>query len=92
VETYLQDQRTLMEQRQFFSEAFSTGDASQFISRDQDRWLYNAFMCIKAAGEQTYSASEYPLHYCKALDYCEELHYCKALDYCEELHYYKELH
>ncbi|KAL3097359.1 hypothetical protein niasHS_003807 [Heterodera schachtii] len=64
VETYLQDQRTLEQQRQFFSEAFSTGDASQFISRDQDRWLYNAFMCIKAAGEQTYSASEYPLHYC----------------------------
>ncbi|KAL7073057.1 hypothetical protein ACQ4LE_008160 [Meloidogyne hapla] len=68
VERFLTDLRTLEEQRLFFSESFSIGDSSQFISRDQDRWLYNAFMCIKAAGESSYSASEYPLHYCYGND------------------------
>uniref|UniRef100_A0A914N1Z9 Acyltransferase 3 domain-containing protein n=1 Tax=Meloidogyne incognita TaxID=6306 RepID=A0A914N1Z9_MELIC len=71
VERFLTDLRTLEEQRLFFSESFSIGDYQQFISRDQDRWLYNAFMviiCIKAAGESSYSASEYPLHYCYGND------------------------
>nr|CAD2182807.1 unnamed protein product [Meloidogyne enterolobii] len=68
VERFLTDLRTLEEQRLFFSESFSIGDYQQFISRDQDRWLYSAFMCIKAAGESSYSASEYPLHYCYGND------------------------
>lgn len=57
-----------MEQRKFYYESFSTGDASQFTSRDQDRWLFNAFKCIKAAGETSYSASQYPLHYCYGIN------------------------
>uniref|UniRef100_A0A915DY07 Acyltransferase 3 domain-containing protein n=1 Tax=Ditylenchus dipsaci TaxID=166011 RepID=A0A915DY07_9BILA len=64
VEVYLTDKATLEEQRKFYFESFCTGDATQFISRDQDRWLFAAFKCIKAAGETSYSASEYPLHYC----------------------------
>ncbi|KAF7635172.1 Acyl_transf_3 domain-containing protein [Meloidogyne graminicola] len=76
IERFLTDLRTLEEQRFFFSESFSIGDDQQFISRDQDRWLYNAFMCIKAAGESSYSASEYPLHYCYGNDipFNKELH------------------
>lgn len=62
------DKSTLLEQRRFYHESFSTGDASQFTSRDQDRWLFNAFKCIKAAGETSYSASQYPLHYCYGIN------------------------
>jgi len=43
VETYLTDRSTLNEQRRFYYQSFCTGDATQFISRDQDRWLFNAF-------------------------------------------------
>uniref|UniRef100_A0AC34EZC4 Acyltransferase 3 domain-containing protein n=1 Tax=Panagrolaimus sp. ES5 TaxID=591445 RepID=A0AC34EZC4_9BILA len=68
VETYLTDKSTLKEQRDFFHQSFTTGDASQFLSRDQDRWIFRAFKCIKAAGETSYSASQYPLHYCFALN------------------------
>ncbi|KAI1727860.1 acyltransferase family domain-containing protein [Ditylenchus destructor] len=64
VEVYLTDRSTLEEQRKFYYESYSTGDATQFISRDQDRWLFSAFKCIKSAGETSYSASEYPMHYC----------------------------
>jgi hypothetical protein len=64
VETYLTDKATLNEERQFFYQSYGTGDASQFTSRDQDRWIYRAFECLKAAGETSYSASQYPLHYC----------------------------
>uniref|UniRef100_A0A914E2C1 Acyltransferase 3 domain-containing protein n=1 Tax=Acrobeloides nanus TaxID=290746 RepID=A0A914E2C1_9BILA len=64
VESYLTDHSTLEEQRRFFSASFGTGDAIQFVSRDQDRWIFRAMKCIKAAGETSYSASEYPLSYC----------------------------
>jgi peptidoglycan/LPS O-acetylase OafA/YrhL len=64
VETYLTDRSTLEEQRRFYSASFGSGDATQFISRDADRWIFRAFECLKAAGETSYSASEYPLHYC----------------------------
>lgn len=43
VETYLTDKATLDEERQFFYQSYGTGDASQFTSRDQDRWIYRAF-------------------------------------------------
>uniref|UniRef100_A0AC35TZB4 Acyl_transf_3 domain-containing protein n=1 Tax=Rhabditophanes sp. KR3021 TaxID=114890 RepID=A0AC35TZB4_9BILA len=29
-----------------------------------DRWIYKTYECIKAAGETTYSASQYPLDFC----------------------------
>ena len=64
IETYLTDQRTLADERRWFYQSFASGDASQFVSRDQDRWIYRAFECLKAAGETSYSASQYPLHYC----------------------------
>ncbi|CAD5213208.1 unnamed protein product [Bursaphelenchus okinawaensis] len=64
VETYLSDKSTLEAQRSFYSQSFGTGDATQFTSRDQDRWIYRAFECLQAAGETAYSASQYPLHYC----------------------------
>jgi hypothetical protein len=64
VETYLTDRSTLEEEREFFYASYGTGDATQFTSRDQDRWIYRAFECLKAAGETSYSASQYPLHYC----------------------------
>lgn len=31
--------------------------------------MHNAFKCIKAAGETSYSASEYPMHYCYGYNY-----------------------
>ncbi|KAI6198377.1 Nose resistant to fluoxetine protein 6 [Aphelenchoides fujianensis] len=64
VENYLTDSRTLPEERKWFFESYGSGDATQFTSRDQDRWIYRAFECLKAAGETSYSASQYPLHYC----------------------------
>ncbi|KAI6213891.1 Acyltransferase 3 domain-containing protein [Aphelenchoides besseyi] len=64
VEKYLTDQQTLSEERQWFYKSYGSGDATQFTSRDQDRWIYRAFECLKAAGETSYSASQYPLHYC----------------------------
>lgn len=51
IETYLTDHATLDEERQFFYQSYGTGDASQFTSRDQDRWIYSAF-------EVTFSSSQ----------------------------------
>jgi hypothetical protein len=59
VETYLTDKATLIEERQFFYQSYGTGDASQFTSRDQDRWIYRAFECLKAAGETSYSGGSF---------------------------------
>uniref|UniRef100_A0AC34RBQ3 Acyltransferase 3 domain-containing protein n=1 Tax=Panagrolaimus sp. JU765 TaxID=591449 RepID=A0AC34RBQ3_9BILA len=68
VENYLNDKSTLEEQKEFYLNSFTTGDASQFISRDQDRWIFRAMECVKSAGETTYSASQYPMHYCYAFN------------------------
>uniref|UniRef100_A0A9J2P0Z0 Acyltransferase 3 domain-containing protein n=2 Tax=Ascaris TaxID=6251 RepID=A0A9J2P0Z0_ASCLU len=64
IEPYLSDYDTIPAQKKFFSDAFGSGDAEQFVSRDQDRWVYRAYECLQAAGEATYSKSEHPLHYC----------------------------
>ncbi|VDK50888.1 unnamed protein product [Anisakis simplex] len=61
---YLSNYDTIPAQKQFFSDSFSSGEAEQFVSRDQDRWVYRAYECIQAAGEAVYSKSEHPLHYC----------------------------
>ncbi|VDK69671.1 unnamed protein product [Litomosoides sigmodontis] len=61
---YLLDYNTIPAQREFFITAYTSGDAKQFFSRDQDRWVFRAYKCIQAAGEAPYSKSEHPLHYC----------------------------
>jgi hypothetical protein len=57
---------TLTQQRQFFYKSFASGDASQLVSLDMDRWFYRAIECLKVAGETSFSASEHPVHYCYA--------------------------
>ncbi|VDM99374.1 unnamed protein product, partial [Thelazia callipaeda] len=61
---YLLDYYTIPDQKEFFTAAYASGDAEQFVSRDQDRWVFRAYKCIQAAGEAPYSKSEHPLHYC----------------------------
>ncbi|CAG9531844.1 unnamed protein product [Cercopithifilaria johnstoni] len=61
---YLLDYNTIPAQKEFFITAYTSGDAEQFFSRDQDRWVFRAYKCIQAAGEAPYSKSEHPLHYC----------------------------
>uniref|UniRef100_A0AAF5Q6L7 Acyltransferase n=2 Tax=Wuchereria bancrofti TaxID=6293 RepID=A0AAF5Q6L7_WUCBA len=61
---YLFDYNTIPAQKEFFITAYTSGDAEQFFSRDQDRWVFRAYKCIQAAGEAPYSKSEHPLHYC----------------------------
>uniref|UniRef100_A0A915PPK9 Acyltransferase 3 domain-containing protein n=1 Tax=Setaria digitata TaxID=48799 RepID=A0A915PPK9_9BILA len=61
---YLLDYNTIPDQKEFFIAAYTSGDAEQFLSRDQDRWVFRAYQCIQAAGEAPYSKSEHPLHFC----------------------------
>ncbi|VDD89281.1 unnamed protein product [Enterobius vermicularis] len=64
IQKYLDRYDSIKEQKTFFAGSYTTGESEQFRSRDQDRWLFHAFECLQAAGETTYSKSEYPLHFC----------------------------
>ncbi|TMS34744.1 hypothetical protein L596_002274 [Steinernema carpocapsae] len=64
VRSYMNAYDTIEAQREFFWYSFTRGDADEFVSRDQDRWIYRAYKCVRAAGETSYSASENPLSFC----------------------------
>ncbi|VDN38622.1 unnamed protein product [Gongylonema pulchrum] len=44
---YLSNYDTIPEQKEFFAAAYTSGDAEQFVSRDQDRWVPNNFFLWK---------------------------------------------
>ncbi|KAJ1351337.1 hypothetical protein KIN20_007323, partial [Parelaphostrongylus tenuis] len=66
VHDFLLDHDTLETQSIQYFLSFGKGPSNLFLSRDQDRWIYQGYECLMSSGETVYSKSEYPFHFCYA--------------------------